>query len=232
MQVADIEKITGILPTKNEAVTTAQIKRTRLLLESLLGFTLDPDKVRQNYYTETGKLKSDETYYQVGQELDPPDAVVFAYRTFKYHRHDRFFKIDPASVIHKVKLVRSGVTIRTLDEDEYRVDYQHGFIKTIQKCENCNWCGCLFDECQCKQLAIDATWLWESEEVMPDDLKQIWAEGVLYSLDPKRNIKSESLGPHSYTKFKDVEIFGEPFAQATIKKYAGGNGSGVKTITI
>lgn len=232
MELTDLKQITGIDCMTNAAWYTASIQKARLFIEGLLGYTLTPLKVDTNFYNELGKMTTEGGDYTT-ENLTAPDPVVYAYRLYRYNKHDRFFLIDPATEIHAVKLVRNNVTMLTLDPDNYRVHSENGFIKSIEKCSDCYWsCMCYPYACQCRQLAVDATWLWPTYALIPDDMKQIWADAALYYADTKRGIRSESLGPHSYSKFGESTPYTDIFTQSTIKKYMGGNGSLIHSITI
>ena len=230
MTIAEYETLTGInVPSSSEAFVLAQLNKSQRILESMLGFTLDPTKVNTNQYTEIGKTQSDCPCPSDSLVLDAPDAIINAYRLFSYNSKDQFLSIDPATAIHKVKLVKDGVTYLTLDADEYRGEYKNGLIKYLEQIR-C-WCNC---QCLCKyvQLAVDADWVWPTGSNIPSDLLDILAEMGTYYSDNKNNIKSETLGSHSYTKFDNDKPEYTTENLAIIKKYAGPNGSVYRTITI
>lgn len=237
MTIAEYITLTGLTVT-NEDLTEAQILRSRRILEDMLGYTLDPEAVEDNHYTEIGKTSQECPCPDVDMDsLQDPDAVVGAYRLFNYNRKEKTISIDPASEIHKVKLVKDGVTFRTFEADEYRKHFKHGFIKYIEECEDCCWCTCDLG-CYCTQLAVDADWLWPDD--LPFDLQLVWADLVTWFSDPKSGIKSETLGPHSYTKFSgnQGEGFHQSFPQdlsynmSIIQKYVGANGSARRILTV
>lgn len=232
MNLGEYETLSGItVSSGNAKKVEAQIKRTQRILEEMLGFTLTKSLVNTNEYTETGKTQDTYLcYYEVNEEnLDAPDAVVNAYRLFPYNKADRFLLIDPASAIHKVKLIKDSVTYRTLEADDFRKDYKRGVIKYLEQYKHC-WCGCDLLYCDGLQLAVDADWLWDT--TLPEDLMQVWADMVTYYSHNKKEIKSESLGTHSYTKFDRTKPEEESINMATIKRYAGPNGPLIRTITI
>src|SRR6476659_9678711 len=107
------------------AKVAANIERCRAKLETKLGYPLDPDKVMQNLYTETGKLPGDGFFALTIDfdtiDLEAADPVVGAYRIFPFHQADSLLHVDPFSAIHAVKLVRGSVTLRTLDADDYSI---------------------------------------------------------------------------------------------------------------
>lgn len=224
MTVQDYQNLTGLTVSVNrEKLIYAQIQRTQAVLENMLGYSLDFDLLDLNEYEEEGKL--DDTCpcscSDADPDLEPADAVVFAYRMFPYHAKDKYLSIDPASSIHAVKLVKNGVTYRTLEEDDYRLNSKRGIIKFLEQCDR--WCACKL-ECNCVQLAVDATWLWPEDE-MPIDLQTVWADMVTFYADMKRDVRSETLGPHSYTKFDRQKPETLTENMAVIQRYAGPNGT-------
>lgn len=222
-------ELTGIT-VKNEALTKAQINRTRSMLETMLGYPLCSSKQQENLYNELGKSQEDCACPDVNLDnLDDPDEVQGAYRLFPYNRNDMFLAVDPFVKFYKAKLVfvkagdgANGVTLKTFDEERIRVEVgRQGFSKYLENCKSC-WCDCNCDECV--QLAIDAEWGF-NEQTIPEDLKFVWAEMVTYYSNPKQDVKSESILTHSYTKFDRVEPQLESHNMAVIKKYAGPFGS-------
>lgn len=229
MNIQDYESLTGItVSAAREGLITAKIAYAQSLLEQMLGFTLTSASVDDNQYTETGRL--DDTCpcscNTVDEEsLLDPDAVVFAYRLYTYHAKDEFLAIDPATAVHAVKLVKNGVTYRTMEEEDYRPHYENGIIKFIEQCDL--WCGCKID-CDCVQLAVDADWLWEDvngETTIPYELRAVWADMVTYYADNKKDYKSQSLGPHSWTRFDNTPVQLISTNLDIIKRYAGPNGT-------
>jgi len=73
------------------------------------------------------------------------------------------------------------------------------------------------------QLAVDADWFYE--DCIPDDLQMIWADMIKAELDPATDIRSETLGTHSYTKFDKSQLMGEQIKNSVLNKYTGPNGS-------
>ncbi len=234
MTLSEYEAITGTTVAAGDIDrVTAQIARTQRILETMLGYTLDPELTDENQYTEIGKTATDCPCPDVDiEDLDPADAVVGSYRLYSYNRHDSFLAIDPATAVHAVKLVKDGITFKTLDTDEYRANLKHGFIKYLQRCEECNWCTCT-TECYCVQLAVDADFMVPGAE-----LNDLWVEMVAYYSDEKSGIRSETLGTHQYSKFAGRNGFEQIFPQdrdyniAILRKYAGPNGSLYRTITV
>lgn len=240
MTLEEYQTLTGVtVPSSQTAKVTATIARTQSMLETLLGFTLNSETVTTNIYNELGKTSQECLCPSVNLEnLQAPDAVVGAYRLFRYNDLDKYFHIDPFSKIHKVKLVfvrdgdnPNGVTLKTFDWDEIRLQIgREGFSKylelsLVQKyIEYCIDCLCKCNCADCVQLAVDADWLWPED--LPNDLQYVWADMITYySDDKKKEIKSESIDTHSYTRFDKTPPESEPHNLAVLKKYAGPFGS-------
>lgn len=229
MDLATYQTLTGIVvPSQRQAIVTAMITRTRRILEDMLGFTLDPTIAHANEYTESGKTQSDCPCPEVAPTLDPADAVVTAYRLFKYYPGDKYISIDPATTINAVKLVNGTITYKTLETSEYRVQVDRGITKYLEQIR-C-WISCT--DCEYVQLAVDADWLWNDENNIPTDLKYVWADMVTYYSDPKKDVRSETLGPHSYSKYDRESPEYQAQNISIIKRYAGPHGSVRKTVTI
>ena len=232
MTLSEYATIVGItVATADETRVTAQITKSQRIIESLLGFTLDTALFDSNEYTEVGKTPSDCPCPDVDlATLLDPDAVVGAYRLYPYNSSDKYLLIDPASAIHAVKLVRDGITFKTLETKEFRGHLDRGIIKSLEQYKR--WCGCFIStfECECTQLAVDATWLWNTDAI-PDDLNQVWVEMITFYADPKNNIKSETLGPHSYTKIKENRPEMLEHNLMILKKYQGAKGTITKIPT-
>lgn len=231
MNLSEYQTLTGITVASGQvAKVTATIARTQSLLETLLGFTLTPADVTENLYNELGKTEQECFCPSVNLEnLQEPDAVVGAYRLFRYNDLDKYFHIDPFSKVHSVKLVfvkqgdePNGVTLKTFDWEQVRIQYgREGFAKYIEHCTDC-LCAC--DCSDCVQLAVDADWLWPED--LPTDLQYVWADMItFYSDDKKKEIKSESIDTHSYTRFDNTPPELEPNNLAVLRKYAGPYGS-------
>ena len=226
-------ELTGIAVT-DEALITAQINRTRSMLETMLGYPLCSPKNQQNLYNELGKTQLECACPNVDTDnLNDPDEVESSYRLFRYDSRDKYFHVDPFTTVYKVKLVYvkpgdgdNGITLKTFDDDEIRVNIgREGLSKYIEHCQDC-FCSC--DCTSCIQLAVDADWV----TTMPKDLLYVWADMVTYYADCKRNIKSESVTTHSYTKFDRTIPEMEPQNLAVIKRYAGPYGSVTKVMPV
>lgn len=241
MDLETYEELTGItVPANQQGVVEAQILKAQKILEGMLGYTLDPTLVDQNLYIELGKSPTECPCPSVEPEnLLPPDAVVFAYRLFPYNNLDKYLETDPFTSLYKVKLVRDDVTVKTFTEEEIRAQWGgQGWGKYIENCKSL--CVCLV-ECRCVQLAVDAEWLFACDSsvgdpsigCVSDEILYIWADMVTYYVDCKKDVKSESIGSHSYTKFdRDVLPQDERGNLAILKKYAGPNGTLKKVITV
>ena len=233
MTIEKYQELTGITVDASDIVRTkAQINKTRIILESLLGYSLKKTNASQNQYEELGKATTDCIFRGLitdidDLELSAPDAVVGSYRLYPYNKSDIYLKIDPFTQINKVKLVflkqgpkPNGITHKTFPNSQIRVSMNGGISKYIERCPTC-YCYC---ECTgCMQLAVDANWL--NEECLPEDLNYLWAEMVSYYTDEKSDIKSETLATHSYTKFAQRIPEELPANISIITKYAGPNGS-------
>jgi len=231
MTLEQYQDLTGISVTStNEVLVNSMIDRTQRILETMLGYTLDTDLVDDNFYTEIGKVNDDcPCYLDVDEDnLQAPDAVNYAYRLFPYNYKDKYLIIDPATEVYAVKLVKDGVTFSTLDTDDYRVHFQRGVAKYIERCDR--WCGCGDASCQCVQLAVDAEWLWQ--DTFPDDLLAVWADMVTYYSDTMKDVKSQTLGTHSYT-LRDKRLpESEEINVKILQKYAGPLGTLTRTVTV
>lgn len=234
MDLSKYQELTGLSVSSAKAgLIQAQINRVQAMLETMLGYPLSPGDVNTNLYNELGKSRDECACPSVvtqDEDLEDPDTVVGAYRLFPYNDLDQYLHIDPFSRINKVKLVfirqgegNNGVTIRTFDTEKLRIDIgRDGIGKYLELCRDC-LCTC--DCNNCVQFAVDAEWLWDDQDEVPLDLQYVWADMVTYYSNPKRDIKSESITTHSYTKFDKVAPETEPHNLAVIKKYAGPHGS-------
>jgi hypothetical protein len=232
------QTLTGItVEASQQAIVIAQINRTQRILETMLGFTLDPELVSTNLYNEQGKTAIECACPNVESDLLPPDPVVFAYRLYDYNHKDKYFHVDPFTDVYSVKLVRDGVTVKTFDEKDYRLSMKQGFGKFIENCQK-KICFC---DCRCVQLAVDAHWLFNCDPsigdssigCIQDDLLYVWADMITYYVDCKKDIKQESVGSHSYTKFdRDEKPEYLKHNLAVLNKYAGPLGSLTKVLTV
>lgn len=241
MKLQRYQELTGkTLSDSEKAIVKSQIKRNLRKLETLLGYTLDPSKTNTNIYNEQGKAQTDWfwSYPNVDiSDLLPPDEVIGAYRLFNFNDADKFLWVDPFTAVHAVKLVRfqtgfpdeKGYTIETFTNDEVRPQYGvDGMGKYIERITD-SWWRYDFPRDHV-QIAVDADWLWP--DCIPEDLEWILIEMVQYSLDPKNNIRSESIEGHSYSKYDKVVPELEASNHAFLSKFAGPHGMAAKVPTI
>lgn len=234
MDLSSYESITGRqVATANETLVTAQIARTKRVLETLLGYSLD--SFSTNLYSERGKTQYENPCSIVDTDnLLAADAVVYAYRIFNYTTTDPFFFVDPFVDLHAVKLITTvdpisgsnGVTVKTFDDDELAVHYSSGeaWTKYIQHLPNYRRYECLD---RTFQIAVDATWGFAaspSNTTIPDELKDVWADMTTWYSKGKEGVKSETIGPHSYSMFEDVAPEQRKRNLRVIQKYAGPHG--------
>lgn len=230
MDIEMYEKLTGIVISANRrAYYEAQIKRVQSKLETLLGFTLEPLAL----YKELGKSQTECVCPDIPQSdtLLPADEVKGIIKLFPYNYKDKFLHTDPFTEVYSAKLVkvldnREFITYKTFEHftEQYM---SQGIGKYIEKCQTC-FCDC---DCKdCLQLAIDGNWL--ALPNLPDDLMYLWADMVTYYADPAKDIKSESVDGHSWSK-GDIKA---PEQQDEVKllltRYAGPYGSITKMPTL
>lgn len=223
MNITEYQELSGInVASKDVDRVTATISKTQKILEGMLGYSLDTRDT--NEYDEIGKTITECPCDIDLNNLSAPDSVEFAYRLFTYREDDKYLFIDPATVIYAVKLVKDGVTVKTLDSDDYRAHFKNGLVRFIERRKL--WCDV---ECELVQLAVDAEWAFEE---VPVDLLYIWADMITYYSDLNKDIKSQVLGTHSYTKFDNREPENKSQSLSIIKKYVGPNGSLNRTVTV
>ncbi len=223
MDLEQYQELTGVtVPTAKEALYEAQLLRVQAMLETLLGYTLTPADVLTNLYNEEGISQQECSCSCVDTDnLNPADEVEYAYRLYRYNWKDKYLLTDPFTAVHKVKLVKDGVTVKVLDPSEYRVQYgRDNIAKYIEVCDSC-YCTC--DCTDCIQLAVDADWVWQDE--LPNDLLYVWADMVTYYVDCKQDVRSETIGAHSYTKFDNTAPELLPNNISVLERYAGAYGT-------
>ena len=227
MNLETYQQLSGITVPDNEVtLVTAQIQRAKKILEGMLGYTLSSKQVQKNFYNERGKSPTECSCPDVDSEdLLDPDQVQNAYRLFDYNAKDKYLHIDPFTEVYSVKLVWNDVTVKTFDADEFRANYgKNGWGKFVENCQR-TLCSCA---CDCLQLAVDAQWL---DVCKYDELMYIWTDMVTYYADCKKDVKQESIGSHSYTKFdRDIRPEDEHSNLAVLRKYAGQHGTLTKVI--
>lgn len=230
MDLERYEELTGkIIPESKRTYYEAQIKRVQTKLETLLGFTFSPSAL----YNELGKSQIECVCPDIPQSdtLLPPDEAKGIVKIFPYNSKDKFLHTDPFKAVYNVKLVRvledkSFITYKTFET--FTTQYMgEGIGKYVEKCETC-FCNC---DCKdCVQLAVDADWL--DLEDLPDDLLYLWCDMIDFYADPTRNIKSESVDGHSWSKGDIVAPEDLDLAKALLARYAGPYGVVARIPTI
>lgn len=234
MDLAKYEELMGIeIPESKQAYWTAQIKRVQSKLESLLGFTLKAKHI----YTEKGKTQLECICPDIPESssLLPADEVKGIIKVFPYNYKDKFLRIDPFYDVYNVKLGKvldnkEFITYKTFETFTKHFMSQ-GIGKSIEKCETC-FCNC---DCKdCVQLIVDADWIdfTDDENDIPDDLLYLWCDMINYYGDPDKDIKSESVDGHSWSR-GEISAPEELIENKLIlQKYAGPFGSIVRIPTI
>ncbi len=222
----EYEDLTGISLAESQlgrfnailAVAVAQ-------LEELLGWPLSPNSW-DDQYAEIGKSKSNLSCPNADAELDPPDVPIGTTRLFTLYPGEPYMAIDPATEIHSVKWIRGNITCIDYDESAYIPKYGNGNPSTVR------WIGIRKLMCDCirmkepREFAVDADWAYQDEDGEPDlpiELKAVLVDMIKEELDPRSDIKSESVVSHSYTKFD--RVLAEDKHANTIKKFAGPHGT-------
>lgn len=236
MNIEQYELLTGkIIPDNKRAFYMAKIKRVQNTLETLLGYTLEPSHL----YTELGKTKQECVCPDTSQTsgLLPADPVKGIIKIFPYHASDKFLHIDPYLDVYKVKLVRvlenrQFITYKTFDN--FNKQYmREGIGNFIERCSTC-FCECSCECKDCVQLAVDADWIDFTDENsdIPDDLLYLWCDMVDYYADPYKDIKSESVDGHSWSK-GDLEAPEKSEAAILLlSRYAGPYGQIIRIPTL
>lgn len=223
MDLKKYEELTGIIvPPNRQLYYTAQIKRVQVKLETLLGFTLTPKHI----YTELGKSQVDCVCPDIPEtsSLLPPDEVKGIIKIFPYNYKDKFLHIDPFKDVYNVKLGKvldnkEFITYKTFETwtEQYM---SQGIGKYVERCDNC-FCDCVCKDCV--QLIVDGNWLALPD--LPDDLMYLWADMVTYYADPTKDIKSESVDGHSWSKGDITSPEDAKEAVLLLQRYAGPYGS-------
>lgn len=235
MNIEQYELLTGkVIPESKRAYYVAQIRRVQKRLENLLGYTLEP----QHLYTELGKTKQECVCPDTSEpsNLLPADPVKGIIKIFPYNKSDVFLHTDPFLDVYSVKLVRvlenrSFITMKTFDKIMKQY-LREGIGNHIEKCQMDCICEC---ECgDCVQLAVDADWIDFTEDAndVPDDLLYLWCDMVDYYADEYKDIKSESVDGHSWSKgdVKAPEM--DEGAILLLRRYAGPYGQIIRIPTI
>lgn len=234
MNLEKYQELTGItIPTGKENYYKALIVRVQSKLETLLGYTLKPS----NLYTELGKTNKECFCPSTPKSstLLPPDPTRGIVKVFPYNSKDKFLHIDPFHQVYSVKLVRvvdnyQFITYKTFDS--YTQKYDANQIgRHIEKCETC-FCNC---DCKdCVQLAVDADWvdMTDEDEMVPNDLLYLWCDMIDFYGDRTKDIQSESVDGHSWSKAQIVAPEETEYAKMLLAKYSGPFGMMVKVPTL
>ncbi len=230
MTLAEYQTLTGItVSASDQTRVTAELARSRRKLETLLGYTLDPNQRLTNYYVELGKTDSDYACPIVDiDELEPPEAVISAYRLFPYSPEDVFLSVDPFITLHAVKLVYlrqgaspNGVTVKTFDEDYITLQKFNTWGKYLYEFPR-YWYRWACIHSHQLMLAVDADWGFAT---VPTELSEVLADFATYYADDNRDLKSESILTHSYTRGAKTDPGTVSGNKAIVSKYAGPNGT-------
>ena len=217
----EYETISGSTLTSSETsrfstmlgIATAQ-------MENALGWPLDPTSW-DDTFTEAGKAPTETCCFtEEPATLDQADTVVGALRVFDLRRLVKVVPIDPCTVLNKVKLVRNEVTYKTFAEDDYRLQLENS-ITPFGKYLFFRSDHCLsqaLDSSPYFQLAIDADWEFAT---LPQELLLVLTRYLAWEFDTGRDLKSESVQGHSYTK-NSMTPFEEN--KAILSRYAGPHG--------
>lgn len=237
MNLSEYQTLTGLsVASADQTRVTAELARSQRKLEALLGYTLTPANRNTNLYNELGKTNSDYSCPIVDtDDLEAPDAVVNAYRLFPYNPDDVFLAVDPFTTLNKVKLVYlrpgsvpNGVTVKTFDEDYVTSQKTGTWSKYLYEYPR-YWYRWVCAHSHRLQLAIDADWAFAT---VPDELNELIADFTTYYSDDNRNLKSESILTHSYTRDIKDDPYTTDYAKSIIAKYAGPNGSAYRELVL
>lgn len=244
MDQSAFTQLTGITPSSSQSARFDSVAElSGEALEELLGWPLDPTDWG-NQYLEIGKAK-DEWWSCPDvdtSDLDAPDAVVGATRLYDWNVNDLNLHIDPATKINALKIVRDGITYKTFDIGRYSLVMDNGqvpFGRYIRLHDGLpGWMLALWPRPNLffgasrasayVQVAIDADWAFAADSddnsTLPTKLQKTWADLIYYELDvQKRDLKSESMLSHSYTRNPHADP--TVANAATIAKYVGPKGT-------
>lgn len=236
MNLEKYELLTGkTIPASKQAYYEALVRRVQNKLETLLGYTLTP----QNLYIEKGKTRQDCVCPDISESsnLLPADPVRGIIKLFPYNYKDKFLHVDPFIDVYSAKLVlvlenKQFITYKTFEQvaPQYM---REGIGLYIEKCNTCD-CACECDCKDCVQLAVDANWIdfTDTTSDLPDDLLYLWCDMVDFYGDEYRNIKSESVDGHSWSKGDIKSPEEDNYAIMLLKRYAGPFGQITRTPTI
>lgn len=225
MEIYEYERLTGKdIDTPDQFQPL--LNRVQSKLETLLGYTLSPS----NLYTELGKTKTECSCLEIPEPNDllPATPTRGSIKVFPYNAKDRKLRVDPFYEVYAVKLVKvvsKGRFVTVKDFDNFNPEYgANGIGNYIAKCTDCGCdCGCK----NCVQLAVAADWVdfAEDGDSVPTELLWLLAEMADFYADPGREVKSESVDGHSWTRGDVVAPENRPEVKLLLKKYAGPYGS-------
>lgn len=152
---------------------------------------------------------------KIGYSLDSTSSS--STRKYPYNQNDTYLVIDPCTNITSATLYNDSELIHTFTTDEYREVYQGACITALHLKSSCALLCTTTVE-----LRVTATWQFAT---VPADLNMVWADLVTYLIDPANNIKSQSLGTHSYTKGSTKSTIESDYSVSVLTKYAGPLGS-------
>lgn len=237
MNLSEYTTLTGLtVASSDHTRVTAELARSQRKIESLLGYTLTPANRNTNFYNELGKTESDYSCPIVDTgELEAPDAVVNGYRLFPYNPEDTFLAVDPFTTLNKVKLVYirpgaapNGVTVKTFDEDYISSQKVGTWSKYLYEYPR-YWYRWHCAHTHQLLLAVDANWAFET---VPEELNELVADFTTYYSDDTRDLKSESILTHSYTRKEKADPSSLSSTSRIIAKYAGPNGTAYRTLIV
>jgi len=230
MDLTRYEQLTGkTVPEAQQPRYNAIIAMVQSKLETLLGWSFTP----QVLYQEKGISKQGCVCPDIPESLDPADEVQGIIKVFPYNAKDKFLLTDPFTEVYKVKLGRvlnhrEFITYKTFDfvTKQY---FSQEFGKYIEKCATC---AC---ECDCKDcitLIVDGDWI--NQDNLPLDLAYLFCEMVDYYVAPDKDIQSESVDGHSWSRTKESTVVYEDrdIVKKLLAKYAGPYGAIIRVPTI
>lgn len=240
MNLEKYQELAGVtIPTPKQAKYTATIRRTKAMLESLLGYSLSP----KNLYTEKGKVQF-EGYLPVIDNLSDLSSVTLlaadqesgTYKLFPFNEFDKFLHVDPFNNVYAVKLVLpvpdgEFITLTDLQNivPQYDRDNVGKYIERRNEWFTWERYRTLRSNKQSLaadglMLAVDADWI----SCYPDDLMYLWADMVTHYADANANIKSESVDGHSWSKGAIILPQDTDDAKKLLVRYAGPFGAIVR----
>lgn len=204
-------ELTGFsINTNNQARIYAAIEKVQYILEDLLGYTLNEDERTTNYI--------------------PSLTPTTAYRLFPVRFNDVNHHIDPATAITTIKLMKNGAVEDTIESTEYTAINDRGFYKyfVINQALTLNRVWYPFKKIivcadDYYEWGVDAIWCHATD--LPNSLMSVFADMVTFYARTNKEIKSETLGSHSYTKFDQKAPEEIEMNRKIITRFAGPKGS-------